>query len=354
MIVSIQKYLNQKDIPWKLIEDPEFLDVKTVLDNVMKERARMNIGMIKKQAEFISLDYENKLWRSGTLGEDTPDKLRDTVLFIIGINLALRAGDEHYDLCRESPTLPSQLSFERDSESGRRCVVYREDTVTKCNDGGISNLKKDRKVVWIFPSKNISRCPARLIDRYVSLCPKVTSKTKKLNFYLRSLEKPNPAQWYGIQLVAKNTLSKIVGKLLKSCNLDGYFTNHSLHRTSATRLFQAGVDRKIMGHASDALDKYQITSKKQKEHVSKILSNQQQEKEQIEDKETVKTKPIEPSLELSVSNIPKGVVGKQQCSCTKEKFNLAQGEQLMNMITELVSNRKSGSAKIKIEIEFSN
>ena len=40
LIVCVQKSLNQKDIPWKLIEDPEFLDVQTVLDNVMKERAR--------------------------------------------------------------------------------------------------------------------------------------------------------------------------------------------------------------------------------------------------------------------------------------------------------------------------
>ena len=30
MVVSIQKYLNKNDKAWKLLEDPEFLDVKTV------------------------------------------------------------------------------------------------------------------------------------------------------------------------------------------------------------------------------------------------------------------------------------------------------------------------------------
>ena len=41
-------------------------------------------------------------------------------------------------------------------------------------------------------------------------------------------------------------------------------------------MFQAGIDRKIVkeitGHASDALNKYEITSKAQKEHISKVLS----------------------------------------------------------------------------------
>ena len=84
-------------------------------------------------------------------------------LFILGINLALRAGDEHHDLRRDAPDKPSQLSFECDTKTGKRCLVYREDTVMKTNDGGISNLKKERKIVWIFPSENVVRCPVRLV-----------------------------------------------------------------------------------------------------------------------------------------------------------------------------------------------
>ena len=34
------------------------------------------------------------------LGEEGPNQLHDTVLFLLGMNLALRAGDEHYDLRR--------------------------------------------------------------------------------------------------------------------------------------------------------------------------------------------------------------------------------------------------------------
>ena len=71
------------------------------------------------------------------------------MLFLQGINLALRAGDEHHDLRMDAPDKPSQLSFERDVASGKRCLVYCEDTVTKTNDGGLSNIKKDKDCVDI-------------------------------------------------------------------------------------------------------------------------------------------------------------------------------------------------------------
>ena len=57
-----------------------------------------------------------------------------------------------------------------------------------------------------------------------------------------------------------NSIVKVVGKLLKSANLNGYFTNHSLRRTGTTHLFHAGIDRKLVkeftGHTSDAVDHY--------------------------------------------------------------------------------------------------
>lgn len=51
----------------------------------MKERAKQNIGMIKKQVQVITHSFEDELWKKSILGEDTPDKLRQTVLFMIFI-----------------------------------------------------------------------------------------------------------------------------------------------------------------------------------------------------------------------------------------------------------------------------
>ena len=98
MIVAIQKHLNVNKIPWKLIDGDKFESLKIVLDNVMKERTALNIGTVKKQADLITYEQENYLWREGLLGDDNPHKLRDTVLYLLGVHLALRAGDEHYFL----------------------------------------------------------------------------------------------------------------------------------------------------------------------------------------------------------------------------------------------------------------
>ena len=81
MIIAIQKYLNVNQLPWKLIDGNSFTNVKTVLANTMKERAEQNIGMVQYQAQYISTEFECALWKMGVLGEDTPDKLRSTVLF---------------------------------------------------------------------------------------------------------------------------------------------------------------------------------------------------------------------------------------------------------------------------------
>ena len=51
------------------------------------------------------------------------------------------------------------------------------------------------------------------------LLPPVGPKSKKSNFYLRSLEKPNSAEWYRTQLVGRNTLTPVVKELLKSAEI---------------------------------------------------------------------------------------------------------------------------------------
>ena len=52
--------------------------------------------------------------------------------------------------------------------------------------------------------------------------------------------------------------------MIKTTEIERYFTYHSTRHTGSTQLFQAGVDRKLVkeitGHRSGAVDKYQITS----------------------------------------------------------------------------------------------
>ena len=65
LVVSIQTHINTKGKKWKLIDNVMLGKLRTVLDNLMKERAKANIGTVKRQASMITYDVEEKLWGSG-------------------------------------------------------------------------------------------------------------------------------------------------------------------------------------------------------------------------------------------------------------------------------------------------
>ena len=346
IVVSIQKHLLRAGKKWKLVESVDFARLCNVLDNLMKERAKDNIGLTKRQAGLINENIENRLWNDGILGEENPDQLQSTVLFLLGLNLGLRAGDEHYALRRDSPTKASQLSFKR-NDKGVRCLVYTEDSVTKTNQGGLKHMRKDRKIVWVYPSENATRCPVRIVDKYICLLPPVKPTSKKCNFYLRSLDKKTPAQWYGEQVVGLNFIRKVMKELLAGTEIEGFFSNHSLRRTGTTRLFRSGVDRKLVkeysGHTSDAVDAYQITSDEQREHMSKVINatvtnDYQNESEKVSE------------VEIKVSDVCDKV--PMTCSCNKQNVKLNEVDRLGEMITQVIEKRKGLKTKIKLEIEF--
>ena len=112
MVCAIQNYLKKHNINWRIVHGNEFQNFQRVLDKVMQERASQSLGTLRKQAQVISMENELKLWELNILGEDTPDKLRKTVLYLLGVNCAHRAGDEHYCLRRPGGCTSLQISFE--------------------------------------------------------------------------------------------------------------------------------------------------------------------------------------------------------------------------------------------------
>ena len=86
MTCAIQSFLHKKDIDWKIVHGSEFKSFNHVLDKVMQERAEMRIGTVRRQAEIISLEFEQTLWDNNVLVDDNPNKLRSTVLYLLGVN----------------------------------------------------------------------------------------------------------------------------------------------------------------------------------------------------------------------------------------------------------------------------
>ncbi len=83
--------------------------------------------------QVISITDEECMWEKGLLGDSEPDSLRNTVMYLLGINLALCRGDKHR--CLRCPGHNPQIQVCTDSE-GHKFLLYKEDYQTKTNQGG--------------------------------------------------------------------------------------------------------------------------------------------------------------------------------------------------------------------------
>ena len=182
MICSLQCYLRfQRKGSLFLIDKKgcKFRNLNSALNFALKERAGEGIGT--SQAEVITPDQMEYLWQNGFLGSDTPELLRNTILFVFGNCFALRAGQEHRNLRMKN----SQLSLHTD-EFGAEYLQYVED-VSKSNNGGLAHLRIKNKVVRAYENvEKPERCPVKLYKKYISHVP---SETSDNSFYLRPLLK---------------------------------------------------------------------------------------------------------------------------------------------------------------------
>ena len=172
---------------------------------------------------------------------------------------------------------------------------------------------------------------------------------------LQSLQKPTPTQWYAEQVVGLGTLSKTIKTMLYDARKNDIFTGHSLRRSATSRMFRAGVQKKIIremsGHRSDALDQYEITNDEQKEQVSEILQKPPEKETCREVSETVSIAPKEIDSvkevgEPSVSNV--SVRTSNENCITK-----LQSNEVGNLVSKIIDvNKTKGRMVIKMEIKI--
>ena len=269
LITSIQCHLRNNYGRNKQLIDKTgrtFRQMNSALNYQMKLAAASGLGVERKQAQVISADQDEVLWKSGVLSDHSPKTLRDTLLWTLGLYFGLRGGQEHRNLRFDN----SQLAVKVD-EHGRRYLQYTED-ISKTNQGGLAHRLIKPKVCRAYENANHpERCPVRLYEVYRSHCP---SKNASNALYLRALENPNGNVWYGNQPAGRETLGNVVSNLMKEAKMDGFYTNHSLRATLATRLYEAGVDEQLIqestGHRSvEGVRNYKRSNSNQKFDVHK-------------------------------------------------------------------------------------
>ena len=125
-----------------------------------------------------------------------------------------------------------------------RPYLQYDESGSENNPSGLRERKVTNKVVKIFANhENKDRCVVSLYHKYMSLHP--------LNaphdiLYFQPLRNIQAHCWYKASPVGHNSLSATVKKLTTLIGETGYFTNHSLRRTCATRLY---FKRELMSSA---------------------------------------------------------------------------------------------------------
>ena len=95
LVICLQLYFDTMNKPYKFLQQQEFLQIKNTLDGQMKDRASEGLGSRPKQAEVITVNEEAMMWDKGVLGSGNPTQLLNTLIYLLGLNFALRGGQEH-------------------------------------------------------------------------------------------------------------------------------------------------------------------------------------------------------------------------------------------------------------------
>ena len=265
IVAGLQRYLRFQGRTVDLFKDRVFTPLQAGLDGEMKQLQAKGVGTKKHQAEVITAEEEETLWKTGQLGDTSPQTLFDTMVYCCGLFFALRSGQEHRQLRRSPPQIEL---VERPGE--RAYLKYQEDA-SKNHPVGLKGRKITPKVVIHHENlENSARCFIRLYKKYMSLCP---SDPPASPFYLKPARNPTPTCWYSRQPLGHNPLGTTVARICRSAGISGFKMNHSLRATSASRLYQSGVDeQQVMertGHRSlEGVRSYKRTLEEQREALS--------------------------------------------------------------------------------------
>ena len=289
LVAGIQHYFNYSlDQNFSIFVDKEFKETREILDVCMKKSAAEGFTKPVKRAAAITLEDEEKMWKTGVFGTSNPRQLLDTLIYHFGLNFALRACQEHRELVFGDN---SQISLETDSDGFERlCYVER---ISKNNSCGTKDRRKELKVTYLYQNENKSRCIVSAYKLYLHHRPESNDSPGSSAFYLTPIPNPKSNIWYKNIPVGINTISKTLGRLMRSINDENFYSNTSLRRTAKTRLVEAGVSkefaRRKTGHFSSS-DMTYVDSGKMERQMCLALTGKRTEihvEEEVKIQETV-------------------------------------------------------------------
>ena len=192
----------------------------------MKKMKKSGIGIQKKQARPIELEDEELFWSSKIFDVTNPQGLSNAVFYYFGLRCAMRGGQEMYEVSSHNVRITYI--------AGKKNLVYNEGT-SKSTTGGVKDRKADPKIVKIPENSSLrNKGLVKLVELYNS-----KRGTNLPYFWCKPLPVATGEYWFARQRVGINTRKAFLRRITDACGMQEA-TNHSMRRTSITRLYQAG------------------------------------------------------------------------------------------------------------------
>jgi hypothetical protein len=160
----LQHYVNYTlKKPASIFKDVVFLHTREALDASMKFSAREGKVKPRKRAAVVTREKEEGMWNNGSFGTSSPHQLVDTLIYHLGLHLALRAVKEHRDIEYGEK---SQLALMKNA-SGEEYICYTERT-SKSKSFGLKQCSREPKVTYIYGQCDPMRCVIKIFKAYIS------------------------------------------------------------------------------------------------------------------------------------------------------------------------------------------
>ena len=216
LVAGIQRHLREEcnKTGLSLFDDAQFGHFRSVLDGRMKLLSREGVGILRKQAEPLSVAQEEELWEKGVFNTHTSRGLQNIVYFYNCKVFGLRASDEHSNLKVD------QFIFGEDEAGHFVRFVGRPN---KTNQGGLKECGKLKyKDVKQYEQTGNSRCFVKILKQYLAAVP------KQGPFYRRPLAATAKQQIrFSQQKVGLHTFEQMLQRMCSEAGIEGRFTGHS-------------------------------------------------------------------------------------------------------------------------------
>ena len=270
---SIQRHITEQKLPFNILKDDAFSRSRSVL--VAKRKSLVKEGRGNKPNASCELtdEEEAKLFETGKFGNHNPLALQRTLLWFLSMQFGFRARDESRKLCWGDTVL------DVDAVTGREVLVWTAERGSKTSQG----LKGGHQRQFCPKpfATGTNRCPVLYYNLFKARRPqKANSPESPFSLTVNHQTWRQSQVWYKGSPLGKNEIGKFMSTAAKNVGLAAQnkkISNHSVRKTSISRLLDAGVPgnfvMQLSGHKNlQSLSSYKSASIAHRRHMSDTLS----------------------------------------------------------------------------------